>query len=335
MSQHLAEAVGWMRKSEDILINLYVTRRCNFACSHCLSESSPSKPRMPMSEEDAMAIRDFANLFEGRVTFNFVGGEPTLYLPALERLHRILSEAEVDHSFEMTTNGWWLFKPTAAAKVGRWIFENSIYTRISHSPHHAAHRKPFEVALLERFSQSMSAFADWLRREVYEDLMPFVGDSDDEESLEAHDELACRQLKCYSEHLYLMVEDRMLFVDRQHDVGISNTGRAVATQVYSTGGMCHAATASGGYRLEFTFNPGATIADFCCHGGKTKGGHASEGLALLVRRQMLMEALDSQYGRAEYRRFSTVNMLRCEGCEALSRKTMARKRTVTNTLKLL
>lgn len=102
---------------EHVTISLLLTRRCNFACSHCFYECGPSADGGYMSSEVLNAVHDqVLTLKELDIypTINLIGGEPTLDLDQFERiLERVMGWGV---PIEMTTNGWWFHEVETAQR---------------------------------------------------------------------------------------------------------------------------------------------------------------------------------------------------------------------------
>ncbi len=87
-------------------INLFVNRTCNLDCQYCYVE----KTNQILRTQTAKAVVEFClplNRGEaGRVSFGFLGGEPTLSLPVIDFVHQQLgARAGGPVSFGLTTNG--------------------------------------------------------------------------------------------------------------------------------------------------------------------------------------------------------------------------------------
>jgi MoaA/NifB/PqqE/SkfB family radical SAM enzyme len=81
------------------MIQLILTRKCNFRCAHCMFSCSSAGPHMP--EE---VFRKTLPLVEQAGAVNVVGGEPTLH-PEFGRLLEALTCAA--GSVRLVTNGSW------------------------------------------------------------------------------------------------------------------------------------------------------------------------------------------------------------------------------------
>lgn len=127
--------------------NVLVTQRCPFECAHCLNNSGPAMPRTTFSVQDARdlvtmdaKVREFfGNADACGLSFNLIGGEPTLYIDALRDL---LAEFEPHGHLEMTTNGWWLRSAASFVRTMKVLdpYIQDMPIRLSHSPYHRAFR---------------------------------------------------------------------------------------------------------------------------------------------------------------------------------------------------
>ena len=106
-------------QEDGIIVNLFLTEQCNFACDHCFYAAGPNLPKGYMSDGVLQDVRAFVDacindLLVPRVTINFIGGEPTLNMKefkrCLETVMRWTDEYGHRLDWEMTTNGWWLSK---------------------------------------------------------------------------------------------------------------------------------------------------------------------------------------------------------------------------------
>lgn len=136
---------------DNLTISLLLTRRCNFECSHCFYECGPYF-RGYMGDKVLYAVKDQVALLQSLdigVTINLIGGEPTLNLDKFGHiLDRVMSW---DVSVEMTTNGWWLHKPSTTRKffnaVRRHVdldgTSDWFSVRISNDSRHDVFRPPY------------------------------------------------------------------------------------------------------------------------------------------------------------------------------------------------
>lgn len=305
-----------------LFINLMLTEVCNFSCAHCSMRASPKSPKGFMTHNDLMDIFAFVERITNentQVTYNLVGGEPTLNLETLEMVLRTLSSH--GHSVEMTTNGWWLRSPTAfcdtVAVLRPYLMDGTMQLRISSSEYHDVYRKGERLALSnhERLVAELEEGMPELREAAMTSaLKPIVAtcpdcgnavrrdpaaeewhcgecdttlyDSDIEEQIP----IISRIWSCAAA-LSEAVASCYLYVDRQLSTGLTNNGRAADNQMATKGGNCGWDESE----VKFTFKPGALVHDFCCSGGPSYGGHASDGLKLLLRRTLLLQELHADY----------------------------------------
>lgn len=90
------------KNSGEYAIILYVTNKCNMACSHCFYSAELNQPTEEMSLDE---IRKMAKSFNGKCTaVAMTGGEPTLRAD-LKEVVRILHDNGVK-KFEINSNGY-------------------------------------------------------------------------------------------------------------------------------------------------------------------------------------------------------------------------------------
>ncbi len=118
--------------------------------------SGPKRSEEYVSRDTLLKLMDFAEQAQAQgvsVTFNLVGGEPTLdldqFIPLAEKLND-----RFGGMVEMTTNGWWLFNVESLRRMNRFFaqtgwFDNSQFVRISNSPYHKAFRDKKSTYILE------------------------------------------------------------------------------------------------------------------------------------------------------------------------------------------
>ena len=280
--------------------------------------------------------------------FNLVGGEPTLNLNVLEMTLRMVSQFS-DRDIQMTSNGWWLRTPESFGNVmdilGPYLESDRLHLRISSSPFHDVYRSEKEVnRLLHGYrlaSDIVNCFED-LREKAFKSYVarnptecPACDKSltpDDwdcyecphcEEDLLDHryayeDRIPAIQ-RIYKGAAALEAADGNFYVDRQDSRGLSNTGRAAINQMATRGGDCGWAEST----LKWTFKPGARVHDFCCSGGPSEGGHATEGLKLLLRRTLLLQDLHDEFPEQRIVMKDDNSFSRCEACPTRSRQHFA------------
>ena len=100
-----------------IVIEPFLTKKCNFKCRHCMYSCSPE------SSDEFMSIETFSKI-EKNVSFirklglavvvNLLGGEPTLYWNKLREIVDIAKEW--DAMITLPTNGWWVGNDKATKK---------------------------------------------------------------------------------------------------------------------------------------------------------------------------------------------------------------------------
>jgi hypothetical protein len=76
--------------------------------------------------------------------------------------------------------------------------------------------------------------------------------------------------------------------------------------------------------IKFTFKPGALVHDFCCSGGPTEGGHAKDGLKLLLRRTLLLQELHANNPSNDRNSEDDASFNRCTECPTKSEHHMSK-----------
>lgn len=101
------------RESGQMLINLYVTTKCNLRCSYCYVDKSEQRD---MDDCYIVYISQFIKKMiqtnnDNRVMINFFGGEPLLRRKLIENIiTKVEDEITVDKKYIITTNGTLLTK---------------------------------------------------------------------------------------------------------------------------------------------------------------------------------------------------------------------------------
>jgi hypothetical protein len=306
-------------------INMLLTKRCNFACAHCMYWAGPKQSGAYMSAQDLEDITGFARAVVDQtgcdITVNIVGGEPTLNLAEFERclyhVSALLADFPSGVQWHMTTNGWWLRSPRtfgrffSALMAARLL--GDITVRISESPYHQPFRGR-EAPLLRALADGLEVF-DYEAREVWgRSKRPEQGqDEPDDEFWERADDFYERTLLPASAGLYWLqdlMRDNRFFVDVQESHHTVSVGRAVDNHIDSNkSGSC--SWNGDEEEIMFTFEPGGKLYDPCCNGGHVPLGHAREGLALYLRRAAFMKAM---LYRAKMERYSGSE--KCLNCPA-------------------
>jgi organic radical activating enzyme len=94
-----------------ILIEQFLTKKCNFECAHCMYNCSPRSSNDFVSDVELSKLKkqvDFLQSLGIHVTINLLGGEPTLFFDKLKHVVDLVASWNVGIS--MPTNGWWLEK---------------------------------------------------------------------------------------------------------------------------------------------------------------------------------------------------------------------------------
>lgn len=101
---------GAPRPGGGAIFHVHPSLRCNLACAHCYSRSSPRSRDLLAPDEIASAVRDAAALGFGVLSIS--GGEPMLY----RGLDRVLAAAHrAGMHTQLVTNGWFCDTPRHAA----------------------------------------------------------------------------------------------------------------------------------------------------------------------------------------------------------------------------
>lgn len=317
LAKDLVRELGEVDTTLDV--NLLLTRRCNFACAHCMYASSPRMPVDYMSFDDieqiiafGKSVQEYIEVFQDssvNLTFNVVGGEPTLDLDRFEAIMQQLETANV--MLDMTSNGWWLFEATALRRVIRAlrpVLDTTLGSlRISSSPWHDKFRTEQQARMLHSSKAFQCAFSED-SIDMYYDLAedgwnglcdcdaeipddrapdkpcPGCGETRDD----LRDRYTSKRLP-YSDWSWLCekIKAHEIYVDATHHesgaAGVSPVGRGRKLIGAAQDGPCRP--------LKFTFMPGATIYDVCCNGGHAPMGHARDGVRLFFRRMLYIRAL--------------------------------------------
>lgn len=327
--------------SEEVLVNILVTEKCNFSCAHCAIRASPRSPSTCTTPEELRDILEFAHSIVGRcVRVNFVGGEPTLKPDVLRSL---LEVVDADGApMEMTSNGWWLREPNAFCSVMRvlapYLADERLTLRISSSSWHDVFRKEEEGMLSthQRFVWALEEGLPTLRDVVltrWARSNTLACDACGGTLALEHDEWwcpACEQFSVadydcthpqisriyeYAEVLRQGLQSNVR-VDRQGGEQVTNNGRGADNQLGAVGGSC----AWDEETVKFTFGPGGKVHDFCCSGGPSYGGHVRDGLKLLLRRTLLQQELHDEFPSVAGRswRDNPAEFSRCDVCPSKS-----------------
>jgi len=163
-----------------ILLELMITRKCNFFCGHCMYDCSPQSSNEYMSDEILNKIKnqvDFLKNVDIPATVNILGGEPTINFKKFEHILKIVSTWNTP--ITLNTNGWWLSSEDKTEKffkiVSPYINENGKYytvsnfkkvriflIRISNDPYHYTQRKVKNInEVLWNIFNNQEFIKDW------------------------------------------------------------------------------------------------------------------------------------------------------------------------------
>jgi sulfatase maturation enzyme AslB (radical SAM superfamily) len=122
-------------EKESVCISILLTEKCNFTCEHCFYGCGPHKSPKYISHRHLRYIEDMTaklNCEYGIAsTVNLIGGEPTVNLKQFDRVCEWADELnDQGVNIEMTTNGWWLEKPSTTYRFLKSIqrFDYSLST---------------------------------------------------------------------------------------------------------------------------------------------------------------------------------------------------------------
>lgn len=87
-----------------MIFNVDLGRLCNFSCAHCATSSGPNFLKSQLTELDFQRIEKFL-MQKSPSKISFVGGEPTLYIDATNRILKNVCSLE-QTEVQVVTNGW-------------------------------------------------------------------------------------------------------------------------------------------------------------------------------------------------------------------------------------
>ena len=336
-------------EDREVTFTLLLTKRCNFACAHCMFGAAPQGDAGWMAfevlDEVLLAARTFRD-WGFRRRLNLLGGEPTLDLERFAAIHTYIWRHPLsqDLEMEMTTNGWWLrsWKDTCrfAGIVGESVARERLSIRISNSIWHDAFRKGEKHIISRRaLQEALENPCEWF--DLPEPLCQCGGALVCEENSHRCDGCGERM----SEEEYYDTKDAALMRPGHHaiplliegiksgNVGVdakwteperlSPAGRALKNGMGQQDGLCHPAS-----ELKFTINPDGSIRDVCCYGGRAPLGHIRGGaLRLFALRYELLKAVHEQFPQAEERLHRNCNGgNRCRGCPGFASRWLRREK---------
>jgi len=166
------------KRNTTILIELLITRKCNYRCKHCMYDCSPDDSSEYMSDETLGKIKkqiDFLNKMGLPTCINLIGGEPTINFSKFEHIFR---EVETWNTFiTIGTNAWWLDKPVLVDRffklISKRVQEKRIIIRLSDDDYHIQERKIkylddklqeiFSAGILDKYNLNYpSSEHDWI-----------------------------------------------------------------------------------------------------------------------------------------------------------------------------
>ena len=326
-------------EDQEVIFTLLLTKRCCFACAHCMFAAGPGLPAewMPLSviNEVLLTAKTFREWgFLTRV--NFVGGEPTLDLEQFAIIYEHLCRHPLGQylEMEMTTNGWWLRSWKAACRfasiVGEAVAGEKLTIRISNSIWHDPFRKGEKHIIARRaLQEALENPYEWF--DLPEPSCQCGG------ALVSQQD-GCRCKRCgngLSEEEYYEAKDASMMQPGHHAIPLllegiksgclyidtkwiepnllSPAGRALENGMGLQDGTCYPAS-----RPQFTINTDGSIRDVCCYGGKASLGHIRDGaLRLFALRYELLNSVHGQFPRTQGGLHCN-DARRCRACPGLA-----------------
>ena len=322
-------------EDREVTFALLLTKRCCFACAHCMFAAGPGLAAewMPSSviDEVLLTARTFRE-WGFRTRVNFVGGEPTLDLEQFATIydHLCCHPLGQDLEMEMTTNGWWLRSWKAACRfaciVGKAVADEKLSIRVSNSIWHDPFRRGEKHIISRRaLQEALENPYEWFDLPepscqcggalVYEKdsrRCERCGNSVSEDEYYEAKDLSMMQPGHHAIPLLVEgIKSGNVYIDTKwtEPNRLSPAGRALKNGIGLQDGTCYPAS-----EPKFTINPDGSIRDVCCHGGKAPLGHIRDGaLRLFALRFELLKEVHGQFPQAEGR-LDCNGGKRCRGC---------------------
>ena len=322
-------------EDREVTFTLLLTKRCCFACAHCMFAAGPGLAAewMPSSviDEVLLTARTFRE-WGFRTRVNFVGGEPTLDLEQFATIydHLCCHPLGQELEMEMTTNGWWLRSWKAACRfagiVGKAVADEKLSIRVSNSIWHDPFRRGEKHIISRRaLQEALENPYEWFDLPepscqcggalVYEKdshRCERCGNSVSEDEYYEAKDLSMMQPGHHAIPLLVEgIKSGNVYIDTKwtEPNRLSPAGRALKNGMGLQDGTCCPAS-----RPQFTINPDGSIRDVCCHGGKAPLGHIRDGaLRLFALRFELLKEVHRQFPQAEGR-LDCNGGKRCRGC---------------------
>jgi hypothetical protein len=247
-------------QEDGIYINLDLTKKCNFECAHCGMSAGPTVRSGYMTHEVLQEVRrmvGWCNEREIRVTLNLIGGEPTLNLTEFARVLRELDDLDV--TFEMTTNGWWIARKHTLLRFMDIIrpyikgdcFDNGFSVRISDDQYHRWERQKrgetyMEKSLLANIHDLWDNFYEYIEENDYYRLPE-----------RPHDECG------------------WIYVEKDFDKPVVPIGRGADCN--SRADKC-----DHNHHFKLTFEPHGELTDICCKFSVCRFGTVSDNPLYLL-----------------------------------------------------
>ncbi|MBU3897140.1 MAG: 4Fe-4S cluster-binding domain-containing protein [Nanoarchaeota archaeon] len=90
------------------LVNLLLTRKCNYECSHCIGTYGPDSEGKLTLEQAKYYIDQLPE--QQTIDLNLTGGEPTLYnelIDVIQYADKVREKTSYPKKILMITNSWW------------------------------------------------------------------------------------------------------------------------------------------------------------------------------------------------------------------------------------
>jgi len=300
-----------------ISICLLLTEQCNFQCRHCFYSAGPNKPPKYIADTVLTKVQAMLSALKhdyeiDNINVNLIGGEPTLNLDKFEHVFKTVSRWTSNGlcQLEMTTNGWWLHKLSAAKRFMEimaqhapgWGLDEGFTVRISNDQYHDEFRPHGETSKhLEQILYGLWEPWEWNGESPFFETR-YECPKCYEKFDEYHD--GCPKCDCdYLENLEIETFNWSIPPAPQHQ-GEGEAWIYVENQKYHSGP--HSVTPIGrgaefgandiGKKFKscggntLTFTPNGKLTDVCCRGSNLGIGTADDDpIVLLAMAQNFFE----------------------------------------------
>ena len=289
-------------REEPPTICLLLTRRCNFACDHCMYECGSNfrgymkSPVLSLIHDQVIRLLDLG--IHPRI--NLIGGEPTLNMKRFkEILDGIMGWYEVRNegvSVEMTTNGWWLHsKPKHTRDFIRAVrphvssdgtgIDAGFSVRVSNDSHHDSFRPDWYANNENALKQRLESFWEYDEDGIFCKETPECASCGHEFKRMPDDETC----KCGGDVYYETEEicylpprpcdgDPWIYVEKHG--GYRNVLPQGRGRMWGDAGPGKPKCYSAGSALSYL--PNGKLMDICCKGSWCEFGNASDDPLLLL-----------------------------------------------------